>query len=167
MAQRVVVVGDGDLFEGHVGERAAELELLDLAQGRLRREKGIQTAADFVRAALHGDAAHQAWGVMDVLAVTDFPDWRMKSFVRSKDEGILMVLPREGGHLVRLYVELDALGEHERAADRGMNADDIIAKAQRIFRPFALDVKEVVWWSIYEIGHRLTDKFDDVPPDQV
>lgn len=117
--------------------------------------------------ALHGDAAHQAWGVIDLLAVTDFPDWRMKSFVRSKDEGILMVLPREGGHLVRLYVELDALGEHERAADRGMDAADIIAKAQRILRPFTLDVKEVVWWSIYEIGHRLTDKFDDVPQDQV
>jgi phenol 2-monooxygenase len=116
---------------------------------------------------LHGDAAHQAWGVMDVLAVTDFPDWRMKSFVRSQDQGILMVLPREGGHLVRLYVELDRLGEHERAADRGMGVEDIIAKAQRIFRPFKLDVKEVVWWSIYEIGHRLTDKFDDVPEDQV
>ena len=48
-----------------------------------------------------------------------------------------------------------------------MGAQDIIAKAQRILRPFALDVKEVVWWSIYEIGHRLTDKFDDVPADQV
>jgi len=117
--------------------------------------------------ALHGDAAHQAWGVMDVLAVTDFPDWRMKSFVRSRDDGILMVLPREGGHLVRLYVELDTLGTHERAADRGMDADDIIAKARRIFSPFQLDVKEVVWWSIYEIGHRLTDKFDDVPEDEV
>lgn len=117
--------------------------------------------------ALHGDAAHQAWGVIDLLAVTDFPDWRMKSFVRSKDEGILMVLPREGGHLVRLYVELDTLGEDERAADRGMGADDIIAKAQRILRPFELDVKEVVWWSIYEIGHRLTDKFDDVAKDQI
>ncbi len=117
--------------------------------------------------ALHGDAAHHAWGVMDVLAVTDFPDWRMKSFVRSQDEGILMVLPREGGHLVRLYVELDRLGEQERVAERGMGAPDIIAKAQRIFRPFTLDVKEVVWWSIYEIGHRLTDKFDDVPEDQV
>jgi len=116
---------------------------------------------------LHGDAAHQAWGVMDVLAVTDFPDWRMKSFVRSQDAGILMVLPREGGHLVRLYVELDRLGEHERAADRCMGTRDIIAKAQRIFQPFRLDVKEVVWWSIYEIGHRLTDKFDDVPEDQV
>jgi phenol 2-monooxygenase len=117
--------------------------------------------------ALHGDAAHQAWGVMDVLAVTDFPDWRMKSFVRSQRDGILMVLPREGGHLVRLYVELDHLGEHERAADRGLGPADIIAKAQRIFSPFRLDVKEVVWWSIYEIGHRLTDKFDDVPEDQV
>src|SRR6185369_10319827 len=84
--------------------------------------------------ALHGDAAHQAWGVMDVLAVTNFPDWRMKSFVRSRDEGIVMVLPREGGHLVRLYVELDRLGEHERVAERGMRAEDIIAKAQRILR---------------------------------
>lgn len=120
-----------------------------------------------IGAALHGDAAHHAWGVMDVLAVTDFPDWRMKSFVRSQDEGILMVLPREGGHLVRLYVELDRLGEDERVADRGMGAQDIIAKAQRILRPFELDVKEVVWWSIYEIGHRLTDKFDDVPGDQI
>ena len=132
---------------------------------------GCDGARSNVRSAiggkLHGDAAHQAWGVMDVLAVTDFPDWRMKSFVRSPDEGILMVLPREGGYLVRLYVELDNLGEHERAADRGMDAEDIIAKAQRIFRPFKLDVKEVVWWSIYEIGHRLTDKFDDVPEDQV
>ena len=117
--------------------------------------------------ALHGDAAHQAWGVIDLLAVTDFPDWRMKSFVRSKDEGILMVLPREGGHLVRLYVELDNLGEHERVADRGMSAEDIVARARRIFRPFTLDVKEVVWWSIYEIGHRLTDKFDDVPAGEV
>jgi len=102
-----------------------------------------------------------------MLAVTDFPDWRKKSFVRSRDEGILMVLPREGGHLVRLYVELDRLGDDERVADRGMGEQDIIAKAQRIFRPFALDVKEVVWWSIYEIGHRLTDKFDDVPDSEV
>jgi phenol 2-monooxygenase len=117
--------------------------------------------------ALHGDAAHQAWGVIDVLAVTDFPDWRMKSFVRSQDEGILMVLPREGGHLVRLYVELDRLDDDERATDRGMGADDIITKARRIFSPFSLDVKEVVWWSIYEIGHRLTDKFDDVPEGEV
>ena len=116
--------------------------------------------------ALHGDAAHHAWGVIDLLAVTDFPDWRVKSFVRSAREGTLMILPREGGYLVRLYVELDRLAEDERVAERGMDAATIIAKAQGIFSPYTLDVKEVVWWSIYEVGHRLTDKFDDVPTGQ-
>jgi phenol 2-monooxygenase len=104
---------------------------------------------------------------MDVLAVTDFPDYRMKSIVQSADEGTILFLPREGGYLVRLYVELARLGEDERAGDRGMTQADIIAKAQRILRPYAFDVKDVVWWSIYEIGHRLTDAFDDVPQGQV
>jgi phenol 2-monooxygenase len=113
--------------------------------------------------ALHGDAAHQAWGVMDVLAVTDFPDFRMKAIIQSESEGSILVLPREGGHLVRLYVELDALGESERVADLGLGVEDTIAKAKRILQPYSFDVKEVVWSSIYEIGHRLTDAFDDVP----
>jgi phenol 2-monooxygenase len=122
---------------------------------------GVRAA---IGGALHGDAAHQAWGVIDLLAVTDFPDWRMKSFVRSQDEGILMVLPREGGHLVRLYVELDRWASTSAWPTAAWAAADIIAKAQRILAAVPLDVKEVVWWSIYEIGHRLTDKFDDVPP---
>lgn len=117
--------------------------------------------------ALHGDAAHQAWGVMDVLAVTDFPDFRMKAIIQSQGEGSILVLPREGGYLVRLYVELDKLHENERVSERGLGIDDIIAKAKRILQPHAFDVKDVVWWSIYEIGHRLTDKFDDVPAQDV
>lgn len=116
--------------------------------------------------ALHGDSAHQAWGVMDVLASTDFPDFRMKSIIQSQENGTIFVLPREGGYLVRLYVEIDALGENERAADRRLSAEDIIDKAKLILAPYSLDVKEVVWWSIYEIGHRLTDTFDDVPVEQ-
>ena len=117
--------------------------------------------------ALHGDAAHQAWGVMDILAVTDFPDFRMKALIQSENEGALLVLPREGGYLVRLYVELDRLGEDERVDERDLGLDDIIAKAQRILQPYSLDVREVVWWSIYEIGHRLTDTFDDIPRHEI
>src|SRR5690606_12159072 len=30
-------------------------------------------------------------------------------------------------------------------------------------RPYAFEAKEVAWWSVYEIGQRLTDRFDDVP----
>lgn len=138
---------------------------------RARYVVGCDGARSTVRRAiggtLHGDAAHQAWGVMDILVNTDFPDIRMKSIIQSQADGSILVLPREGGYLVRLYVEMDKLTETERVADRGLTQDDIIAKANRILRPHKLDVKEVVWWSIYEIGHRLTDRFDNVPEDKV
>ena len=112
---------------------------------------------------LSGDSANHAWGVMDVLAVTDFPDIRCKSFIQSANDGTIIIIPREGGYLFRLYVELAELDVGERVASRNITLDELIAKAQRIFNPYKLDVKEVPWWSIYEIGQRLTDKFDDVP----
>ena len=55
---------------------------------------------------LHGDSASHAWGVMDVLAVTDFPDWRTKNVIQSAGKGSLLMIPREGGNLVRCYVDL-------------------------------------------------------------
>lgn len=112
---------------------------------------------------LHGDAAHQAWGVMDILANTDFPDVRQKCLITSANEGNVLILPREGGYLFRMYVELDKLNADERVAERGFSQEDMIAAANRIMAPYTIDVKEVVWWSIYEIGHRMTDRFDDVP----
>ena len=112
---------------------------------------------------LHGDTAHQAWGVMDILANTDFPDVRQKCLVSSANEGNILILPREGGYIFRLYVELDKLRPDEKAAQKKLTQHDMIAAANRILRPYTLDVKEVVWWSIYDIGHSITDRFDDVP----
>jgi phenol 2-monooxygenase len=112
---------------------------------------------------LIGDTANQAWGVMDILADTDFPDVRMKSLITSTAEGNLLILPREGGYLFRMYVELDKLNPDERVANRNLNVDHIIAAANRIMAPYSIEVKDVVWWSIYEIGHRMTNRFDDVP----
>jgi len=113
--------------------------------------------------ALHGDSANHAWGVMDVLAVTDFPDVRFKSLIQSANDGSIIIIPREGGYLFRLYIELDKLGVGERVLDHNVTPDDLIAKARRILQPHSLDVKEIAWWSVYEIGQRLCDKFDDVP----
>ncbi|WP_394788766.1 FAD-binding monooxygenase [Rhodoferax sp.] len=110
---------------------------------------------------LVGDSANHAWGVMDMLAVTDFPDIRYKVAIQSAN-GNLLVIPREGGHLVRLYVEMDKLGDEERVANRGITLDKLITAAQRILHPYTLDVKEVPWWSVYEIGQRICDKYDDV-----
>jgi phenol 2-monooxygenase (NADPH) len=116
---------------------------------------------------LSGDSANHAWGVMDTLAVTDFPDIRCKSLIQSADEGSIIVIPREGGYLVRLYVELTKLDAGERIANRNITLDELVAKARRILNPYKLEVKEVPWWSVYEIGQRLTDKFDDVPNEEV
>ncbi len=116
---------------------------------------------------LHGDAAHQAWGVMDILANTDFPDVRQKCLITSANDGNVLILPREGGYLFRMYVELDKLNEDERVANRNITQEQMIAAANRIMAPYTIDVKEVVWWSIYEIGHRMTDRFDDVPESEI
>jgi len=137
---------------------------------RARFVVGCDGARSTVRKAigrqLVGDSANQAWGVMDVLAVTDFPDIRFKSAVQSA-HGNLLVIPREGGYLVRLYVEMDKLGEEERVTSRNISLEQLVATAQRILQPYALEVKEVPWWSVYEIGQRICDKYDDVPAQEV
>ena len=115
--------------------------------------------------ALKGDSANQAWGVMDVLAVTDFPDIRLKGVINSAGQGSIVLIPREGGYLVRIYVEMDQLEAGERVAGRDIGAEDIIAAARRVLHPYTLDVKEVAWWSVYEIGQRLCDRFDDLELD--
>jgi len=134
---------------------------------RARFAVGCDGARSTVRKSLgrelHGESANQAWGVMDVLAVTDFPDIRIKSAIHSASEGSVLIIPREGGYLVRLYIELDKLSENERVANRQITSDRLIAAAQRILHPYTLEVKEVAWWSVYEIGQRLCDTFDDVP----
>lgn len=139
----------------HAGQvetlRARYVVGCDGARSQVRRSIGLQ---------LVGDSANQAWGVMDVLAVTDFPDIRYKSAVQSA-EGNLLVIPREGGYLVRLYVEMDKLGDEERVGSRNITLDRLVAAAQRILRPFTLEVKEVPWWSVYEIGQRICDRYDD------
>jgi phenol 2-monooxygenase len=136
---------------------------------RARYVVGCDGARSPVRAAiglsLHGDSANQAWGVMDVLALTDFPDIRLKCLVQSARDGGMVIIPREGGYLVRLYVEMDRLGMGERVASRKIAAEDLIGAARRILAPYRFEVKEIAWWSVYEIGQRLCSRFDDAAGD--
>jgi phenol 2-monooxygenase len=138
---------------------------------RARYVVGCDGAHSVVRTSigreLHGDSANHAWGVMDMLAVTDFPDVRCKCLIQSAHEGSMLIIPREGGYIFRLYVELTKLDIGERVASRNITLEELIAKAQRIFHPYKLEPREVPWWSVYEIGQRLTDKFDDVPESDV
>ncbi len=112
---------------------------------------------------LAGDAMNQSWGVMDVLAVTDFPDIRLKCAIHSANQGNMLIIPREGGYMVRLYVELDKVSDKEMLDNRSVTPEKLAKVANRILHPYTLEVKDVGWWSVYEIGQRLCDKFDDVP----
>ncbi len=126
----------------------------DGARSAVRKSLGLN---------LEGDSANQAWGVMDVLAITDFPDFRLKSAIQSATEGNLLIIPREGGYLVRLYIELEKLSEDQRVSSLNITPDHLIAAARRILHPYTLEVKEIAWWSVYEIGQRLCETYDDLP----
>ena len=138
---------------------------------RARYVVGADGAHSRVRGAIgctpSGDTSNHAWGVMDVLAVTDFPDIRVKCAIQSEGEGSILLIPREGGHMVRFYVDLGDVDPNARAAVRQTTVEQTIARAQKILHPYTLDVREVAWYSVYEVGHRVCDRFDDVPADQV
>lgn len=160
-----VVVTLGRTDPGHQGEtetlRARYVVGCDGARSSVREKIGRTMSGDF---------ANQAWGVMDVLAVTDFPDIRFKSLIQSDGHGNIVLIPREGGYLARFYIELDKLEANERVRNRNITVDHLVAAANRILAPYTLDVKDVAWWSVYEIGQRLTDRFDDregAPPPRV
>jgi phenol 2-monooxygenase len=111
-----------------------------------------------------GDQSFHAWGVIDVLAVTDFPDIRTKCAILSSSGSILLI-PREGGYLFRMYVDLGEVPPDDHGAVRKTTLDQIVDKANAILSPYTLDVRNTAWWSVYEVGHRVTDKFDDVPAE--
>lgn len=135
---------------------------------RARYVLGADGARSKVRAAIgctmEGDQANHAWGVMDTLAVTDFPDIRTKCSIQS-EAGNILLIPREGGHLFRMYVDLGEVPADDHHKVRETTLEQIIARANEILHPYTLDVRHVPWHSVYEVGHRLTDRFDDVPTD--
>jgi phenol 2-monooxygenase (NADPH) len=143
--------GEQAAAPGQVRVRARYVVGCDGARSRVREATGQKLA---------GDSANQAWGVMDVLAVTDFPDVRFKSAIKSTSGNIILI-PREGGYLTRYYIELDELAPGERVGSRGVSFDSLLETARRILHPYTLDIREVAWWSVYEIGQRLAARFDD------
>ena len=143
------------------------------APARPRRSARSTSSAATARAAasaraigreLVGDAMNQSWGVMDVLAVTDFPDIRLKSRDPLGEPGQPADHPARGrlpGPALHRAGPGRATARCSTAAASPRRSSPTVAN--RILHPYTLDVKDVGWWSVYEIGQRLCDKFDDVP----
>ncbi|KAI8635036.1 FAD binding domain-containing protein [Xylariaceae sp. FL1651] len=117
----------------------------DGAHSQVRKALGINMV---------GESSDEVWGVMDVYPRTDFPDIRKKVIIKS-ESGNVVIIPREGDSLVRLYIELSGGG----AAAKDVTLAQLHEKARLIFRPYTMDIAETAWWSAYVIGQRLADAF--------
>ena len=116
----------------------------DGAHSAVRKSLGVKMV---------GDSTDSVWGVMDVYPRTDFPDIRKKAVIKTSLASLLIV-PREGGTLVRFYVELPP-----GTTAREVKLEHLQNSAREILRPYSLDICETVWWSAYSIGQRVADQF--------
>ncbi|KAF4341962.1 phenol 2-monooxygenase [Fusarium beomiforme] len=142
------------------GDHPVEVVTMQNGQPHRYRAKyaiGCDGAHSTVRKSLGfkmvGDSSDSVWGVMDVYPITNFPDIRKKAMLQSKNDGNLMIIPREGDELVRFYIELPG------TSSRDVTEQDLINKVKRIFHPYSIDIARTVWWSAYVIGQRLADHF--------
>ncbi|MFD6697768.1 MULTISPECIES: FAD-dependent monooxygenase [unclassified Microbacterium] len=161
---------------GTDGEHPVEVQVRYVAGAREGEERTIRAkyvvgcdgARSGVREAIGrthvGAMAAHAWGVMDVLVNTDFPDWRTKCAINA-EAGNILHIPREGGYLSRMYIDLGEVAAGDNRQVKNTPIEAVIAKANEILHPYAIDVKQVAWHSVYEVGHRITDGFDDVGED--
>ncbi|KAM5527613.1 phenol 2-monooxygenase [Fusarium oxysporum f. sp. phaseoli] len=155
--QQVKVTNEG--CPGHDEDYPVEVTVLKGNASHLYKAKyviGSDGAHSTVRKSLGfqmvGDSSDAVWGVMDVIAHTDFPDIRKKCPINS-DSGNLLLIPREHDEMVRFYIELP-----------GKKADEVTReylheRARRIFHPYEIDIPYTAWWSAYSIGQRLANHF--------
>lgn len=122
---------------------------------------------------MHGESREDVWGVIDLVADTDFPDIQRRCFVQS-EAGSIFVVPREqiypGRYLTRLYVELKNLTENEVCRDGDphkmrrdfVSRDIIMRRIVEAFQPYYFRTKrdqDIHWWSSYQIGQRMLERF--------
>ena len=121
--------------------------------------KGCDGAHSIVRKCLGfemvGDTVDSVWGVMDIFPQTDFPDIRKKAVLQTQ-AGSLLIIPREGGSMVRFYIELP-----KGTVAKDVKLAGLHEAARHIFYPYSLAISEdgTFWWSAYAIGQRLADHF--------
>lgn len=114
---------------------------------------------------LTGKQAMHAWGVLDAVVETDFPDFRTKAVIDSQAGSILWI-PREGGYLTRIYVDLGEVPDGPNEV-RKTTPEEVVRRANEILYPYTMEVRDLPWFSVYEVGHRITDKYDDVDDDSI
>ena len=99
-------------------------------------------------------------GVLDIIPKTNFPDVRKNCVIRSVRHGNLMLIPREK-KIVRFYVQLlhANLDEDLSLVKSAYSVGALLKAAQRVLSPYELTYEHCDWWSVYQVGQRVSEKF--------
>ncbi|KAI5957106.1 hypothetical protein KGF54_000034 [Candida jiufengensis] len=171
---------DGDQDKSYNNQtQNEELELI-----KAKYVVGSDGAHSWVRKQLdinmEGEHTDFVWGVMDIVPITNFPDIRSRCAIHSKDNGSMMIIPREND-LVRFYIQLkeverdpststdkrefmgncdDKTATTKGRVDRSKITPEVILKqAQSILKPYTLEMCNLSWFTGYQIGQRVTPTF--------
>lgn len=129
---------------------------------------------------LEGESLDHIWGVVDLVADTNFPDIRRRCGIHSP-AGSVMIIPREriasGEYLTRLYVHVPDVvapdddqvpegtscpkSEDTRQRRSRITLEDILKQAADAMQPYYIRPKEgmIDWWAAYQIGQRVLPEF--------
>jgi phenol 2-monooxygenase len=110
-------------------------------------------------AEMSGEAGKAAWGVLDGVIETDFPDLWSKVVISSETEGTVLCIPRER-NMTRLYIELHP-NTAATESKEDSTQDFVTKRAKAILSPFKLSWKTVEWFGVYKVGQRVATRFSD------
>ncbi|KAE9391857.1 hypothetical protein BT96DRAFT_959459 [Gymnopus androsaceus JB14] len=104
---------------------------------------------------LEGASLPVTWCVLDAVGLrSDHPDLEKLCIVRSP-KGIVLVIPREpinGKPAARFDIQIEKSKEETKEADAAR-------MIKEIFAPYTVEWDEVNWWSIYDVGQRIINKY--------
>ena len=81
----------------------------------------------------------------------------MKCTIHS-DNGSIMIIPREN-NMVRLYIQVASSTDKDWDPRKSATAEDVQARAKKIFEPYNISWDRVEWYSVYPIGQGIAERY--------
>jgi phenol 2-monooxygenase len=110
---------------------------------------------------MEGGQIDYIWGVLDVIPITNSPDIRLRCAIHSADSGSVMIIPRETSSCVSTSNSMRSieLATTWIVHTLLLRSSIILKAAQKIMSPYKLAYDYCDWWTAYQIGQRVGNKF--------
>lgn len=106
-----------------------------------------------------GTSSPHKWVRLDAVVDTNMPSSRSKAIaLESREYGNVLWTPTDNGRTrIGFVCPDDVYGEH----GNGITEEAIINAAKNAVKPFTLEFVKLDWWTVYEIGQRVAERYRD------